>query len=159
MAKSLAVASPQLDGFVVFQSRRRDDVLRRVAGGWYDNICGIRADAEMLRQGKEKKISPNSYPTKKNHLKQLNILRFPKSAFKIELERVRLKAACNNTMLCVYVRVRISTCVALQFLHNLLCLQVPDVDHVVLGARDDPLRTSRVGKYLKIILFLSLSLF
>lgn len=32
------------------------------------------------------------------------------------------------------------TCVALQFLHDLLCLQVPDVNHVVLGARHDPLQ-------------------
>lgn len=32
------------------------------------------------------------------------------------------------------------TCMALQFLHNLLCLQVPDVNHVVLGARNDPLQ-------------------
>lgn len=32
------------------------------------------------------------------------------------------------------------TCVALQFLHDLLRLEVPDVHHVVLGARHDPLR-------------------
>lgn len=32
------------------------------------------------------------------------------------------------------------TCVALQFLHDLLRLQVPDVHHVVLGARHDPLQ-------------------
>lgn len=32
------------------------------------------------------------------------------------------------------------TCVALQLLHDLLRLQVPDVNHVVLGARHDPLR-------------------
>ena len=32
------------------------------------------------------------------------------------------------------------TGVALQFLHNLLRLQVPDVNHVVLGARHNPLQ-------------------
>lgn len=34
----------------------------------------------------------------------------------------------------------VSTCVALQFLHNLLRLQIPDVDHVVLRTRHDPLQ-------------------
>lgn len=32
------------------------------------------------------------------------------------------------------------TCVALKFLHDLFCLQVPDVNHVVLRARYDPLK-------------------
>lgn len=34
------------------------------------------------------------------------------------------------------------TCVALEFLHDLLCLQVPDINHVVLGAWHDPLQES-----------------
>lgn len=46
---------------------------------------------------------------------------------------------------------RISTCVALQFLHNLLCLQIPDVDHVVLGARHDPLQTA--GQAIVVVFF------
>lgn len=41
-------------------------------------------------------------------------------------------------------RCRVScTCVSLQLLYNLLRLQVPDVHHVVLWARHDPLRDSR----------------
>ena len=32
------------------------------------------------------------------------------------------------------------TCVSSQLLHHFLCLQVPDVDHVVLRPRHDPLQ-------------------
>lgn len=39
------------------------------------------------------------------------------------------------------------TCVALQFLHDLLCLQVPDVNHVVLGARHDPLQEAGLASH------------
>lgn len=36
----LTVALPQFDGLVVFQGGRRDDVLRRVAGGGDHHVCG-----------------------------------------------------------------------------------------------------------------------
>lgn len=39
------------------------------------------------------------------------------------------------------------TCVALQLLHDLLRLQVPDVNHVVLGARHDPLQREEPLSY------------
>lgn len=42
-----------------------------------------------------------------------------------------------------------STCVALQFLHDLLRLQVPDVHHVVLGARHDPLQDTGLASRTK----------
>lgn len=39
------------------------------------------------------------------------------------------------------------TCVALQLLHDLLRLQVPDVNHVVLGARHDPLQEADLASH------------
>lgn len=37
------------------------------------------------------------------------------------------------------------TCVSLEFLDDLFCLEVPDVHHAVLGARHDPLQSEVKG--------------
>lgn len=44
----LTVALPQFDGLVVFQGGRRDDVLRRVAGGGDHHVCGRDTGSRLV---------------------------------------------------------------------------------------------------------------